>query len=61
MNLKLLYKIPTEPIKITQVIPGLWVASEPDVPYTQEEAEIEYFKSSELFQRPLKKCKREKT
>ncbi len=57
MNLNMLYRIPTEPIKMIQVIPGLWVAAEPTIPYTQEEAEIEWFKSSELFKRPLRKCK----
>lgn len=50
-NLRLVYKIHDKPIPLIKVMEGLWIAQEEE--YTDEERAADYFKSSELFKKPM--------
>lgn len=53
MNARALYPIYHEPVELERVIDGLWVTSEVQTPC---DSEAEYFRSVELFKRPMIKA-----
>lgn len=50
-NLRAAYKTHDKPIPLIKVMEGLWVAQEEE--YTDEERMADYFKSCELFKKPM--------
>lgn len=55
MNLKALPPIYNKPLPTVKVASGIWVAKPDDVEVSDEQAAKDYYRTSGLFSKPMKK------
>ncbi len=61
MNLRALYVTHDKPLQLQKVADGLWITVGETSAYSAEQAKAEFFRSAEVFKRPMRKARLKKT